>query len=199
MQKLSSRWTCQCAAPPTRSTALCRRSRIGDVLLVLIKVLCYIYYLYILFTILYYYSTYLRPKGRNGSASLPPSSFHWRSLFNFSRRALNLPYSKLLSLVFLLKNYTYSKKNHFIWLLWFLFLLLQCCLTNICFIMKVTPQQWIEIVKLISTFIVGVITTLFVQSCTVSMSVSKNNQNSTQKTEQTSTSSIDSTKININR
>lgn len=64
--------------------------------------------------------------------------------------------------------------------------------------MKVTSQQWIEIVKLISTFIVGVITTLFVQSCTVSMSVSKNNRNSTQNTEQTSTSSIDSTKININ-
>ena len=64
--------------------------------------------------------------------------------------------------------------------------------------MKVTPQQWIEIVKLISTFIVGVITTLFVQSCTVSMSVSKNNQSSPQRVEQTSTSSIDSIKININ-
>lgn len=64
--------------------------------------------------------------------------------------------------------------------------------------MKVTPQQWIDIIKLISTFIVGVVTTLFVQSCTVSMSVLKNNQNSMQKTEQTSTSSIDSTKININ-
>ena len=65
--------------------------------------------------------------------------------------------------------------------------------------MKVTPEQWIEIVKLISTFIVGVIATLLVQSCTVSTSVSKNNQNSTQNTEQTSTSSVDSTKININR
>jgi hypothetical protein len=67
------------------------------------------------------------------------------------------------------------------------------------FIMKVSPQHWIEIVKLISTFIVGVITTLFVQSCTVSMSISKNNRNSTQNTEQTSTSSVDSTKVNINR
>lgn len=64
--------------------------------------------------------------------------------------------------------------------------------------MKITPAQWIEIVKLISTFIIGVITTLFVHSCTVSMSISKNNQNSTQKTEQTSTSSVDSTHININ-
>ncbi len=66
------------------------------------------------------------------------------------------------------------------------------------FIMKVSPQQWIEIVKLISTFVVGVITTLFVQSCTMSLSVSKNNSNSTQKTEQISTSSVDSTHININ-
>lgn len=66
------------------------------------------------------------------------------------------------------------------------------------FIMKVSPQQWIEIVKLISTFVVGVITALFVQSCTMSLSVSKNNSNSTQKTEQISTSSVDSTHININ-
>lgn len=63
--------------------------------------------------------------------------------------------------------------------------------------MKVTPQQWIEIVKLIATFVVGVITTLFVQSCTLSLSVAKNNTNSTQKTEQTTTSSVDSTLINV--
>jgi hypothetical protein len=114
MQTLFSHWTCQRVSaqlPPTRSTALCRHSCIRLCSSFFIKVLCYIYCLYILFTILYYYSTYLRPKGRNGSASLPLSSFHWRSLFNFSRRALNLPYSKLSSLVFLLKNYTSSKKN----------------------------------------------------------------------------------------
>ena len=64
--------------------------------------------------------------------------------------------------------------------------------------MKITGQQWIEIIKLISTFIIGVITTLTIQSCTMSLSVAKNNNNATQKTEQTSTSSIDSTKININ-
>ena len=63
--------------------------------------------------------------------------------------------------------------------------------------MKVTPQQWIEIVKLIATFVVGVITTLFVHSCTMSLSVSKNNSNSTQNTEQTSTSSVDSTQVNV--
>lgn len=65
--------------------------------------------------------------------------------------------------------------------------------------MKITPNQWIEIVKLISTFVIGIITTLFVQSCTLSLSVAKNNNNATQKTEQTSTSSVDSTHVNLNR
>lgn len=65
--------------------------------------------------------------------------------------------------------------------------------------MKITPNQWIEMVKLISTFVVGIITTLFVQSCTLSLSVAKNNNNATQKTEQTSTSSVDSTYINLYR
>lgn len=65
--------------------------------------------------------------------------------------------------------------------------------------MKVTPNQWIDIVKLISTFVIGVITTLFVQSCTMSLSVAKNNNNATQKTEQTSTSSVDSTHVNLYR
>ena len=65
--------------------------------------------------------------------------------------------------------------------------------------MKVTPNQWIEIVKLISTFVIGIITTLFVQSCTLSLSVAKNNNNATQSTEQKATSSVDSAKIQFNR
>lgn len=65
--------------------------------------------------------------------------------------------------------------------------------------MKISSQQWIEIIKLVSTFVIGVITALSVQSCTASMSISKYNSNSTQNTEQTSTSSMDSTKLNINR
>lgn len=64
--------------------------------------------------------------------------------------------------------------------------------------MKITNQQWVEIIKLISTFLIGVITTLTAQSCTMSLGVSKNNSNSTQKIEQTTTSSVDSTNININ-
>lgn len=64
--------------------------------------------------------------------------------------------------------------------------------------MKITSNQWIEIIRAISTAIIAIITTLCVESCTMSLSVAKNNNNATQKTEQTSTSSIDSTKININ-
>lgn len=63
--------------------------------------------------------------------------------------------------------------------------------------MKVTVTQWIQVIKLIATFIIGVITTLFVHSCTVSLSVSKNNTNSNQKTEQVSTTSVDSTHISL--
>lgn len=65
--------------------------------------------------------------------------------------------------------------------------------------MKVSAKQWIEIVKLISTFVIGVITTLFVQSCTLSLSISKNNSNSSQYTEQSSVSSVDSTNIDLKR
>ena len=65
--------------------------------------------------------------------------------------------------------------------------------------MKITPNQWIEIVKLISTFVIGIITTLFVQSCTLPLSVSKNNSNSTQQTEQKASSVVDSVSVNLKR
>lgn len=65
--------------------------------------------------------------------------------------------------------------------------------------MKITPNQWIEIVKLISTFVIGIITTLFIQSCTLSLSVSKNNSNSTQQTEQKASSVLDSVSVNLKR
>lgn len=63
--------------------------------------------------------------------------------------------------------------------------------------MKITAAQWIEIVKLIATFVIGIITTLLVHSCTVSLSVAKNNTNSTQKTEQSSTVSADSVHVSL--
>ena len=64
--------------------------------------------------------------------------------------------------------------------------------------MKITGNQWVEIIRAIYTAIIAIITTLCVQSCTMSLSVAKNNNNASQKTEQTTTSRVDSTHININ-
>ena len=63
--------------------------------------------------------------------------------------------------------------------------------------MKITPQQWIEVVKLISAFFIGLITTLCVQSCTASMSVFWKNSNSNQESQQTTRQSVDSTRIDV--
>lgn len=61
--------------------------------------------------------------------------------------------------------------------------------------MKITPTQWIKLVQLISTFIIGVITALTVQSCTASMSVFWKNQNSKQDSKQTTQQKVDSVTI----
>ena len=61
--------------------------------------------------------------------------------------------------------------------------------------MKITPSQWIKLVQLISTFIIGVITALTVQSCTASMSVFWKNSNSKQNSKQTTQQKVDSVTI----
>lgn len=61
--------------------------------------------------------------------------------------------------------------------------------------MKITPAQWIKLVQLISTFIIGVITALTVQSCTASMSVFWKNSNSKQDSKQTTQQKVDSLTI----
>jgi hypothetical protein len=61
--------------------------------------------------------------------------------------------------------------------------------------MKITPNQWIKLVQLISTFIIGVITALSVQSCTASMSVFWKNSNSKQDSQQTTQQKVDSVTI----
>lgn len=63
--------------------------------------------------------------------------------------------------------------------------------------MKITPQQWIEVVKLISTFVIGLVTALCVQSCTSFMSVFWKNSDSIQESHQTNSQSVDSTRVNI--
>lgn len=55
-----------------------------------------------------------------------------------------------------------------------------------------------KIIEIVCTAIISIAAVLTAQSCTMSLSVSKNNSNSTQNTEQTTTSSVDSTNININ-
>lgn len=55
-----------------------------------------------------------------------------------------------------------------------------------------------KIIEIICTAIISIAAVLTAQSCTISLSVSKNNKNSTQTTEQTTTNSADSTNININ-
>lgn len=61
--------------------------------------------------------------------------------------------------------------------------------------MKITPAQWIKLIQLISTFIIGVITALTVQSCTASMSVFWKNSNSKQDSQQTTQQKVDSITI----
>jgi hypothetical protein len=61
--------------------------------------------------------------------------------------------------------------------------------------MKITSTQWIKLVQLISTFIIGVITALTVQSCTASMSVFWKNSNSKQDSQQTTQQKVDSVTI----
>lgn len=61
--------------------------------------------------------------------------------------------------------------------------------------MKITSSQWIKLVQLISTFIIGVITALTVQSCTASMSVFWKNSNSKQDSQQTTQQKVDSITI----
>lgn len=55
-----------------------------------------------------------------------------------------------------------------------------------------------EIVKIVATAIVSVAAVLFLDSCTASMSIFKNNSGSSQNTEQSSTLRADSTSINLN-
>ena len=52
-----------------------------------------------------------------------------------------------------------------------------------------------KIIEIVCTAIISIAAVLTAQSCTMSLSVSKNNSNSTQKTEQATTSSVDSTQI----
>ena len=54
-----------------------------------------------------------------------------------------------------------------------------------------------EIVKIVATAIISVAAVLFLDSCTASLSVFKNNSGSSQSTEQNASVKTDSTSINL--
>lgn len=54
-----------------------------------------------------------------------------------------------------------------------------------------------EIVKIVATAIISVAAVLFLDSCTASMSIFKNNSGSSQNTEQSSTLRTDSIGVNL--
>lgn len=54
-----------------------------------------------------------------------------------------------------------------------------------------------EIVKIVATAIISVAAVLFLDSCTASLSVFKNNSGSSQSTEQSASVKADSTRINL--
>ena len=65
--------------------------------------------------------------------------------------------------------------------------------------MKLTSEQIQKIITAVCTCITTIAAVILVSACTLSLSVSKNNTNSSQKTEQTTTSSVDSTHVNLYR
>lgn len=54
-----------------------------------------------------------------------------------------------------------------------------------------------EIVKIVATAIISVAAVLFLDSCTASLSVFKNNSGSSQSTEQNASMKADSTSVNL--
>lgn len=60
-----------------------------------------------------------------------------------------------------------------------------------------SKQKIYEIVKIVATAIISVAAVLFLDSCTASMSIFKNNSGSSQNTEQSSTLRADSTSVNF--
>lgn len=59
-------------------------------------------------------------------------------------------------------------------------------------------QTWIEIVKIVANAIIAIIAALTVTACTASISVSKNNNASTQNTEQKASNNMDSINLKTN-
>ena len=60
-----------------------------------------------------------------------------------------------------------------------------------------TKEKWLEIIKLIASFAVGIATIVLVQSCVSSWNVNKNSQGATINSKQSSEQKNDSTNFKI--
>lgn len=60
-----------------------------------------------------------------------------------------------------------------------------------------TKEQWLEIIKLIASFAVGIATIVLVQSCVSSWNINKNSQGATIKSKQCAEQKNDSTNFKI--
>ena len=60
-----------------------------------------------------------------------------------------------------------------------------------------TKEQWLEIIKLLASFAVGVATIILVQSCVSSWNINKNSQGATISSKQSAEQENDSTNFKI--
>ena len=62
---------------------------------------------------------------------------------------------------------------------------------------KTKKEVWILILKIVAAIAAAILGVLGIQSCTMSMSIAKNNNNATQQTEQKATSEVKNDSINL--
>lgn len=62
---------------------------------------------------------------------------------------------------------------------------------------KTKKEIWVLALKIVAAVIAAILGVLGVQSCTMSMSIAKNNNNATQQTEQKATSEVKNDSINL--
>lgn len=62
---------------------------------------------------------------------------------------------------------------------------------------KTKKEVWILILKIVAAIVAAILGVLGVQSCTMSMSIAKNNNNATQQTEQKASSEVKNDSINL--
>lgn len=62
---------------------------------------------------------------------------------------------------------------------------------------KTKKEVWILILKIVAAIAAAILGVLGIQSCTMSMSIAKNNNNATQQTEQKASSEVKNDSINL--